>query len=89
MIDQAGAKPRPANQNKGHGTLASKGEHGSTKTILKKLIDANSKHDLFLRIRDMPGDRGNTPATLETKISTNNAGIHPPSTQDKILLGPG
>ena len=37
----------------------------------------------------MPGDRDNAPATLETKTSTNNAEIHPPSTQDKILLGPG
>ena len=37
----------------------------------------------------MPGDRDNAPATLETKISTNNAEIHPPSTQDKTLLGPG
>ena len=35
--------------------------------ILKKLIDENFKHNLFARIRDMPEDRGNSTATLETK----------------------
>ena len=52
----------------------------------KRLIDENFNSALFLRLRDISGDGTNASVTLETTTSTNNAEIHLPTTQGKILL---
>ena len=74
------------------GNLNYKIQHGTIKcnwTIRKsskRLIDENFNSALFLRIRDISGDRSNASVILETTTSTHHAEIHLPTTQGKILL---